>query len=298
MSETVHIDRKLLRLRRARAAAQLDAHDFLLQRVVEDILERLAFIQRRFSKALNLGGHHGLLSQALADWDGIDCLTTTESCPPLLARGEGPRVQCEEDLLPFAPGSFDLVVSGLSLHLVNDVPGALWQIREILRPDGLFLGAVLGGDTLWELRQAFFLAESAAGKPSPPGRVLSFADVRAYGALLQRVGFALPVCDSDRVTVTYDSVWNLLRDLRGMGVTNVRQDTARRPLSRQTLARMRDIYEREFGQADGIPATFEILTLTGWAPHDSQQKPLPPGSAQIPLAQALRQFRETDNDRE
>jgi SAM-dependent methyltransferase len=196
-------------------------------------------------------------------------------------------VIADEEALPFGDAAVDLVVSGLGLQFVNDLPGALTQIRRALKPDGLFLAALLGGETLTELRQAFAAAESEIeGGVSP--RVAPFADLRQLGALLQRAGFALPVTDVERVTVRYDSAFDLMRDLRRMGATNPLVARRRAPLRRQTLLQMADIYARRFADGDGrIRATFDIVWLAGWAPHPDQQQPLKPGSAKTRLADAL-----------
>ena len=184
-------------------------------------------------------------------------------------------------------GSLDLVVSALALQFVNDLPGTLIQIRRALKPDGLLLTALIGGDSLIELREAFAQAESEIeGGLSP--RVAPFADLRELGALMQRAGFALPVVDSDRLTVRYDSPFALMRDLRAMGATNILSERRRVPLKRKTLQRMAQLYADRFADADGrLRATFEIAWLSGWAPHESQQKPLKPGSATQRLADAL-----------
>ena len=189
--------------------------------------------------------------------------------------------------MPFRDASLDLVVSALALQFVNDLPGALVQIRRALKPDGLFLAALLGGETLTELRQAFAAAESdVEGGISP--RVAPFADLRELGALLQRAGFALPVTDTDRLVVRYDTVFDLMHDLRRMGATNALLDRRRTPLKRATLMRMAEIYAQRFADADGrVRATFEIVWLSGWAPHPRQQQPLKPGSASTRLADAL-----------
>ena len=196
-------------------------------------------------------------------------------------------VAADEEALPFRDGSLDLVVSALSLQFVNDLPGTLVQIRRALKPDGLFLAALVGGDTLTELRQAFAAAEAEIeGGVSP--RVAPFADLRDLGALLQRAGFALPVTDVDRLTVRYASPLALMHDLRRMGATNALVERRRTPLRRATLARMMEIYGERFADPDGrMRATFEIVWLSGWAPHESQQQPLRPGSAQPRLADAL-----------
>ncbi len=196
-------------------------------------------------------------------------------------------VAADEEALPFADASLDLVVSALALQYVNDLPGTLIQIRRALRPDGLLLAALIGGDTLIELREAFAAAEAEIEDGISP-RVAPFADLRDMGALLQRAGFALPVTDVDRLTVLYASPDALMRDLRHMGATNPLAARRRRPLRRATLTRMTDIYRERFAGPDGrIRATFEIVWLSGWAPHDSQQRPLKPGSARARLADAL-----------
>jgi SAM-dependent methyltransferase len=205
----------------------------------------------------------------------------------MLAGRAGPRVALDEERLPFAAESLDLVVSTLGLHWTNDVVGALIQIRRALKPDGLFLGALLGGATLTELRQALTQAEDElwGGAGS---RVSPFADSRDAAGLLQRAGFALPVADVDRVSVSYEHPLRLLADLRQMGETNVLADRHPRALTRGLLARASEIYAERFAGPDGrVAATFEIVTLTGWAPHESQQQPLAPGSAQMRLADAL-----------
>ncbi|MCL4768678.1 MAG: methyltransferase domain-containing protein [Hyphomicrobiaceae bacterium] len=280
-------DRRLLVRRRDRAAAGAAAHDFLLQRVAEDFAVRLGAVQRRFPTVLDLGAHHGVLARSIASLAGVSMVISAEASWRLLTMCPPPRVLVDPEMLPFGDGSLDLVVSGLTLHHVNDVPGTLVQVRRALKPDGLLLAAVLGGRTLTELREAFLLAESdLEGGASP--RVAPYADVRDYGSLLQRAGFALPVVDADVVTVTYASPLALMRDIRGMGATNVLVSRRRRPLRRSTLMRAGEIYVEHHARPDGrVPATFEIITLTGWAPHESQQKPLRPGSAQVRLADAL-----------
>ncbi len=189
--------------------------------------------------------------------------------------------------MPFAPASLDLVVSGLALHHVNDLPGSLVQIRRALKPDGLFLAALLGGETLKELREAWLIAEDEVSGGASP-RVAPFADVRDLGGLLQRAGFALPVADTDVVRVTYASPLDLMREIKAMGASNVLTARRRVPVTRTLLFRAAEVYAERFALADGrIPATFEIITLTAWVPHESQQKPLQPGSAKARLADAL-----------
>ncbi|MEO9789999.1 MAG: methyltransferase domain-containing protein, partial [Aurantimonas coralicida] len=194
----------------------------------------------------------------------------------------------DEEMLPLAAESVDLIVSTLSLHLTNDTPGALVQLRRALKPDGLFLCALLGGGTLNELRASLFAAEAELlGGVSP--RVAPFADVRDAGGLLQRAGFALPVTDQDRLTVRYDSLFELMADLRAMGMANMLVERSRRPASRRLFLRAAEIYAERFSDPDGrIRATFDVIYLSGWRPHESQQKPLKPGSARASLADALK----------
>lgn len=279
-------DRQLHVHRRNRVAATPQNHDFLLKRAAEDICERLEAILRDFPLALNLGAHHGIVSRALRAAN-VKIVISADSSPLFLAQCEVPRVLCDEEFLPFRDGSIDLVVSALALQFVNDLPGALIQIRRALKPDGLFMATLAGGQTLFELREALLIAEEEiAGGASP--RVLPFADVRECGGLLQRAGFALPVADSEMVKVTYKSLVDLMLDLRGMGATNILKARSRRPLKRATLARAAEVYGEKFAAKGGrIEATFELITLTGWAPDESQPKPLRPGSAQAGLADAL-----------
>ncbi len=286
-------DRDLLTRRRRRISACIAEHDFLLRRAGDDIKMRLGSVLRDFPRALNLGAHHGVLSEILAADPLIKHVVSTDACQELLTLCDGARVICDEEALPFKTGALDLVVSALSLHLLNDIPGALIQIRRALKPDGLFLAAVLGGRTLHELREALAMAEEEIdGGVSP--RVAPFADVRDYGALLQRAGFALPVTDADVVEVTYKTVFDLMRELRGMGASNVLMARRRTPLKREILMRTGEIYARRFPANDGrIAASFEIIHLTGWSPDASQPKPLQPGSAQKRLADALDSHEQT-----
>ena len=271
MSETPAIfDRKLLRERQRRAAA-LGAETFLVDRVAGELAERLSVVLRQFDRTVDIATPNDSLRRALAGKVGsIDRIEV----------GEG-------ELLSLAETSLDLAVSALALQYVNDLPGVLVQIRRALKPDGLFLAALAGGDTLTELRQSFATAESEIeGGISP--RVAPFADLRDLGSLLQRAGFALPVIDSERITVRYDTAFALMHDLRRMGATNVLTERRRTPLRRKTLLRMAEIYGERFADADRrLRATFEIIWLSGWAPHESQQQPLKPGSARARLADAL-----------
>src|SRR5947207_2638067 len=272
-------DRALLRRRRLRARA-FGPETCLIDRVAADLAERLGAVLRQFDLAVDLGTPSDAVRTALAGNAAIGTLIAASRLPDA-------DIVADEEALPFRDGSLDLVVSALALQFVNDLPGALIQIRRALKPDGLFLAAMLGGDTLTELRQAFAAAETEMeGGVSP--HVAPFTDVREMGALLQRAGFALPVTDVERLTVRYSSPFILMSELRRMGATNVLTERRRTPLRRTTLNRMAEIYGRRFADPDGkIRATFEIVWLSGWAPHESQQKPLRPGSAEKRLAQAL-----------
>jgi SAM-dependent methyltransferase len=279
-------DRALLARRRRRAAA-LGPVTFLIDRVAEDMAERLAAVRRSFDLAVDLGTPTAAVRRALLDANAVGrIVAATTVAEPHRDR----RVQvvvADEERLPFRDASIDLVVSGLALQFVNDLPGALVQIRRALKPDGLFLAALAGGDTLVELRQAFAAAEAEIEGGASP-RVAPFADVRAMGALLQRAGFALPVTDVDRVCVRYDSPVRLMHDLRRMGATNVLAERRRTGLRRATLARLVEDYAERFADPDGrLRASFDIIWLSGWAPHPSQQQPLRPGSARTRLADAL-----------
>lgn len=280
-------DRGLLRVRQQRATAGLGDHGFLLARAAEDIRARLDAVMRDFPLSLLTGMSPDALARMLGNHPRMGRLVLAGPRACELTGTGSLSVACDEERLPFDAGAFALAVSVLSLHLVNDLPGALLQLRRALRPDGLLMAAVLGGGTLHELREALTAAEvEVTGGASP--RVAPFADVRDYGALLQRAGFALPVADSDSVTATYRDIVALMHDLRGMGATNVLRERSRRPLPRSVLLRAGEIYAERFPAGDGrIAATFEIIHLSGWAPHGSQQKPLAPGSARMRLADAL-----------
>ena len=264
-------DKALLEARRQRAQKQ-GAETFLLDRVAADLGERLSAVSRTFERAADIGTPGDAVRRALV---GSGKVAEVEAVP------------FQDEALSVPAGTLDLAVSALALQFVNDLPGALIQLRRALKPDGLFLAALLGGDTLTELRQSFAAAESEIeGGVSP--RVAPFADIRDIGALLQRAGFALPVVDSDRIIVRYDTVFALMRDLRRMGATNALNERRRQPLKRATLLRMAEMYRERFADTDGrLRATFEVIWLSGWAPHESQQQPLKPGSARTRLADAL-----------
>ena len=291
MTDSMQIfDRAAVRRHRDRAAASLPAHDFLLREVADRLADRLQDVTRRFPQALDLGSHAGSLHDVLAGRGGIERLVQCDLSLPLIrqaaANGQ-PALAADEEFLPFAPESFDLVLSVLSLHWVNDLPGTLLQLRQALKPDGLLLAALLGGETLTELRAALMQAEIEQEQGASP-RVSPFADVRDAGALLQRAGFALPVVDVDRIKVTYPNALALMRELRGMGESNAVRERRTNGSRRATLLRAAALYEELFADPEGrLPATFDVIYLTAWAPHESQSQPLRPGSAKTRLADAL-----------
>ena len=286
-------DRKTVRAHRDRAAEKIGEHDFLLGEVAARLSERLDDIKRDFARVLDLGCHGGALGEMLAGRDGIETIVQCDLSPAMVRRaavknrGFALSLAADEEFLPFADGGFDSVLSNLSLHWVNDLPGALIQIRKVLKPDGLFIGAMLGGETLAELRQALMEAELAnEGGVSP--RVSPFADVRDAGDLLLRAGFALPVADSDRITVTYPDALSLMRELRAMGEANAVRSRRGGFSRRATLIEAASLYEARHADKEGrIPASFEIVYLSAWAPDDTQPKALRPGSASRRLADAL-----------
>ena len=264
-------DRALLRARQERAR-RLGSATFLLDRVTEDMEERLAAVMRDFSDAAEIWSPGELLRKPTADrFKSIRRIDPDDT-----------------EALPLPPESIDLALSALAFQFVNDLPGVLAQLRRALRPDGLLLAAMIGGDTLTELRHAFAEAEAECeGGVSP--RVAPFADLRDVGALLQRAGFALPVTDVDSLVVRYDNAFALMEDLRRMGATNIMIER-RRPLTRvATMLRMSEIYAKRFSDPDGrVRASFDIIWLSGWAPHESQPKPLRPGSAKASLEAAVK----------
>ncbi len=242
---------------------------------------------RSFPLALDLGAYHGLLGRKVAELPSVGAMIYAESAYALAALCPRPALVCDEDLLPFKEASLNLIVSGLALHRVNDLPGALVQIRRALCPDGLFIAGLLGARSLIELRQALIEAEAETEGGASP-RVAPFGDVRDYGGLLQRAGFALPVADAEVLKVPYPSPRELMREIRVLGGGNVLSERSKAPLPRRTLDRAEAIYRERHATADGgVSATFEIVYLSGWAPDASQQKPLKPGSAAARLADAL-----------
>jgi SAM-dependent methyltransferase len=285
-------DRALLRRRRDRIARAADPRrDFLFAESGERLLDRLDDVRRRFPLALDLGSRNGLLGRLLRGRGGVETLIQGDLSLALLRQAGGRLVQLDEEALPFAPESFDLVLANLSLHWTNDLPGALAQIRHALKPDGLFLGVLFGAGTLGELRAALMEAEIAeTGGAS--ARVAPFADLRDAAGLMQRAGFALPVADAETLTVTYPGLIPLIADLRAMGEANILDARLRRPTRRAVIARAAALYQEKHALPDGrIPASFRLVFLTGWAPHESQQQPARRGSGKVKLGEALRDSR-------
>lgn len=271
---TALFDRRAWRRHRERAQRR-GAVDFLHHETAERLVDRLDLIAREFPTALDLGARDGVLAQALAGRVGTLQAIAAEPAASFAPALPAPRLVADPELIPFADASFDLVVSALVLHWVADLPGALVQLRRILRPDGLLLAALLGGQTLVELRTALFEAELAEeGGVSP--RVSPAVELGDLAALLQRAGFAMPVADAETITVTYPDALALMRDLRGMGETNALTARRRTPLRSATLARATALYAERFAGPDGrVKATFEILFLTGWAAHPDHKRPRP-----------------------
>lgn len=287
-------DRDVVRRRRERAAPTWDTASFLKREVAQRLVERLDDVRRTFPLAIDLGCHGGEVGMALrapagVARGGVEILVSIDLAWGFARRAavQGPALVADEEALPIAPAKVDLVLSALALHWVNDLPGTLAQIRQALRPDGLFLAAMLGGETLWQLRRALAQAESdVEGGLSP--RVSPFADLRDAAGLLQRAGFAMPVADSETIDVSYPDPLALMRDLRAMAESNAVRDRRRGLARRETLTRAAAIYADRHRGVDGrIAASFEVLYLHGWAPHAEQPRPLRPGTATARLADAL-----------
>ena len=280
-------DRRAVRRHRDRAAPGLADYDFLFREVADRLADGLLDFNRDFPLALDLGCHGGQLASVLAGRGGIERLVQCDLSPAMVAEASGPRLAADEEALPFADATFDLILSVLSLHWVNDLPGAFSQIRRALKPDGLFLAAILGGGSLDELRQALLGAEVEVSGGAAP-RVSPFVDAHDAGALMQRAGFALPVVDTDRIVLSYTNPFAMMAELRGLGESNAVMERSRSFTPRAVIEAAARHYHSAHGNDDGrIPATFQIITLTGWAPHESQQKPLPRGSGQRPFSDVL-----------
>ena len=282
-------DRALIRQRRTIRAGTLAADDFITAQALDDVVLRLTAVQRAFPRVVvfGTGGAGGAVLAILAERDGTDLVVGLDEARALVTGGQCPAAVADLEALPLAPESVDLFIMPPLLTGVNDLPGVLVQARRALRPDGLFLGVVLAGDTLKELRDALLTAEvELLGGASP--RVAPFADVRMLGSLLQRAGFSLPVTDRDVLTVRYDNPLRLMRDVRSAGAANALRERRGGVLPRAVLARAMEVYADRHTDPDGrIRATVELVTLTGWAPAETQQKPLQPGSARMRLADAL-----------
>jgi SAM-dependent methyltransferase len=281
-------DQLLVAANRRRAMINGDAKAaFLLDIAAEELADRLAVVERRFAKAVELHGATGGAARRGMATGKIDTMTRVETDAAFAQAGEKILIAPTE-AVPLEPSSVNLVLSPLSLHLTNDTPGVLVQINRALCPDGLFLAAIPGSGTLQELRDVLLATEvEMTGGASP--RVIPFPDVRDIGSLMQRAGFALPVIDVETYTVRYDSIFPLMRDLKAMGMANPLADRSRRPLNRAFFMRAAELYAERYSDADGrVRATFSIIYASGWKPDESQQKPLKPGSAKTRLADALR----------
>jgi SAM-dependent methyltransferase len=283
-------DRALLRRRRDRAAGEFKDYDFLHARVADDLLDRVESLTRDFGTCLVIGGG-GAVGRALKERPAaaakIGTLIETDLSPAMAAQSGHPAAALDEEALPVREASVDLVLSCLSLHWTNDLVGALIQINYALKPDGFFAGAILGGATLTELRQALKTAEGALER-EPGLRVSPYADTIDMAGLIARAGFTMPVSDVDRVTARYGNAFVLMRDLRKMGETNVLIDRPRTPGSKTLFVKAAEAYSHAFADEDGrIPATFEVIHFAGWAPHPDQPRPKRPGSATHRLADAL-----------
>lgn len=291
-------DRRQVRRNRDRAAPGFADHDFLKREISERVADRMGDIQRQFPRLLDLGCHNGLLRNSLEPRHGVEWIVGMDPSEMFARQAfqNGPALAAEEELLPFAPASFDAVISIVSLHWVNDLPGALLRARQCLKPDGLFLGAMLGGDTLHELRAVLTEAESDILGGAGP-RVSPFVKLEDAAGLMQRAGFALPVVDSDLLTVTYENAFLLMQELRGMGEGNAIVARRKNVTPKSVFLRAAEIYQQRHGTSCGrITASFRVLYLTGWVPHVSQQKPLRPGSAAHRLAEALESTEQSAGD--
>ncbi len=270
-------DSALLQQRLKRAIQRnVSGADFLLERTVQDLEDRLSTVERQFSRAVIVNPYTPSAALSLQQSGKAEAIISVDYQP-----------KDSTEYLPLEPQSADLIISLLSLQFTNDTPGLMMQIKQALKPDGLFLGCMAGAGTLGELRESLLQAESElTGGVSP--RVAPFADVRDGGALLQRAGFALPVTDIENVTVRYDNMFALMADIRAMGMANILTGRSRKPVSRRLFMRAAEIYAERFSDPDGrIRATFSFIWMSGWAPHVSQQQPLKPGSAKASLAEAL-----------
>ena len=289
-------DRLLVRQHRDRSADRFNDYNFLFTEIADRLVDRLNDIKRRFTLILDLGGHDGYMSRVRASRDARATILVCDLSHRLLKQAQGLKVVADEEWLPFADQRFDLVLSNLSMHWINDLPGALIQIHRTLKPDGFFLGSMFGGQTLGELRHVLMETELHYYRGSAP-RISPFADVRDAGSLLQRAQLSLPVVDTETVTVTYESLYHLMLDLRGMGETNALLMRSKQPISKAFFAHAARHYQTLFGTSDGrIIASFQILYLAGWAAHESQPLALKPGTAKTRLAHALGTIEQATGD--
>mgnify|MGYP006277041557 CR=1 FL=1 len=282
-------DDRVLHLKRRRASRHFDEYRFLFDQVSDSLSDRMLDIKREFETGLIFGANRlsARAQERIKKHGKFDNLFQTDFLDLQPKYGDGINLIAQEELLPLGRQKLDFIGSFLSLHTANDLPGALIQIKYALKPDGLFLGCLFGGETLYEMRQVLMESESRVlGGVSP--RVMPFADKQQMGALLQRAGFALPVVDSDVLEVTYPDIYALMRDIRGMGETNIVKERSRQNPGKALFEKANDLYKQLYSDEQGrLIARFEIIYLIGWAPHESQQKPLRPGSAENSLAHAL-----------
>ena len=284
-------DRKAVRRHRDRAAAGLEEHDFLFAEIADRLTDRLLDVKRTFPLALDLGCHGGEVARTLGERGGIETLLQCDLSPKMVKKASGIRFVADEEFLPIKDQSLDLVLSNLSLHWVNDLPGAFVQIRQALKQDGFFLGAMLGENTLHQLRESLMVAETEIeGGLSP--RVSPYATVQDVGGLLQRAGFTMPVIDIDTITVSYPNMFKLMADLRGMGEMNAVSERRKTFSRRDTFMRAAEHYVKTFVNegdvGEGcIPATFDVIFITAWSPDPDQPKPAKRGSATVSFADIL-----------
>lgn len=279
-------NRALHRLHRQRAATTFSEHGFLVKEAAARLADRLHDFALPFARTLILGGASSLLADYFTGHAKLRDIVYADFVFPMLGNGQRPALVMDAEYSPLDSSSLDAILCPWSLHWLNDLPGVLAQFRRALKPDGLLLAVMPGGATLQELRQCYAEIESADGRLSP--HVAPFVDVRDAGMLLQRAGFALPVVDAEWLTITYPSVRALMRDLRGMGETNALNEQARGMQTPRKLLALESCYQERFGDDGRIPATVELVTMTGWAPAPTQQQPAKRGSGQIDLATFLK----------
>lgn len=274
-------NRRLVAGHRDRAAANFGDHDFLFNETAERLCDRLDDVRRTFDTALDLGCKTGIIGQTLKGRGGIKDLIGCDLSLAMIKQA-GPKaamaamapmvIVADEEFLPFGARSFDLVISNLNLHWVNDLPGVLTQIRHTLKPGGLFLATMLGGQTLKELRQSLAHAEAAVDGGLSP-RISPFADVKDAGNLLARAGFIEPIADMEALSVSYPDPFKLMADLRGMGESNAVLDARKGLTSRAMMMAAASHYVETFRDDNGrIPATFQVITLTAWAEEENGDK--------------------------